>query len=252
MFPTLFKLGPVEIHTYGVFVALGFFIGFKVLLYYGKKINISASLIESLTFLVFIFSIIGARIFYVLISWGEFRDNFLDVFKVWQGGLVFWGGFLGGALTVIIFALKNKISIWKMGDAFAPALAIGHALGRIGCFFAGCCYGKPNDSFFGVLFPKESLAPCDVKRLPTQLISAVLLLILFFILKYFWNKKRFDGQVMLVYVILYSLGRFFIEFFRGDFRGYMILGITPTQIVAIIVFVISFVFYYKKVSKMSS
>ncbi len=248
MHPTLFKIGFLEIHTYGVFVALGFFVGFKVLLFYGKKSSFPPSLIESLTFLVFIFSLIGARLFYVLIAWSDFIGSPLDIFKIWEGGLVFWGGFLGGAITGIIFSIKNKLPLWKLADVFAPALAIGHAIGRIGCFCAGCCYGKPTDSFLGIVFPENCLAPAGIKIIPTQIISSVLLFLLFLILRFLWNKKKFSGQIFLVYAVLFSLGRFFIEFLRGDFRGNLILGITPTQIVSILVFVIS-IFLYHNLSR---
>ena len=243
MHPTLFKIGFLEIHTYGVFVALGFFVGFKMLLFYGKKSSFSLALIEKLTFLVFIFSLIGARLFYVLISWQEFASNPLDIFKIWQGGLVFWGGFLGGAITCIIFSIKNKMPLWKLADVFAPALAIGHALGRIGCFFAGCCYGKNTDSFLGVVFPENCPAPAGIKLVPTQILSSILLFILFLILVIFWKRKKFNGQIFLIYTVFFSVGRFFMEFLRGDFRGNLILGITPTQIVSVLIFIISISFY---------
>ncbi|MFA5780136.1 MAG: prolipoprotein diacylglyceryl transferase [Elusimicrobiota bacterium] len=245
MHPTLFKIGFLEIHTYGVFVALGFFVGFKMLLFYGKKSSFSPALIETLTFWVFIFSLIGARLFYVLISWQEFAGNPSDIFKIWQGGLVFWGGFLGGAITGIIFSIKNKMPLWKLADVFAPALAIGHALGRIGCFFAGCCYGKKTDSFLGVVFPENCLAPTGVKLIPAQLLSSGLLSILFLILVIFWKRKKFDGQIFLIYSVLFSVGRFFIEFLRGDFRGNLILGITPTQIISVTIFIVSIIVWKK-------
>lgn len=246
MYPTLLKIGFLEIHTYGVFVALGFFAAFKLLLFYGKKSSFPPALIETLAFLVFIFSLFGARLFYVLISWREFAGSPSDIFKIWQGGLVFWGGFLGGALTGIIFSIKNKMPLWKLADVFAPAMAIGHALGRIGCFFAGCCYGKNTESFLGVVFPENCLAPAGIKLLPTQLLSSILLFTLFLILVIFWKRKKFDGQIFFTYTVLFSAGRFLIEFLRGDFRGNLILGITPTQVVSVLVFIVSVIIILKK------
>ncbi|MFH1540968.1 MAG: prolipoprotein diacylglyceryl transferase [Elusimicrobiota bacterium] len=245
MYPILFKIGFVKIHTYGVFVALGFFIGFKILLFYSKKSSFSLDLIEKLTFLVFIFSLVGARLFYVLISWQEFVNTPLDIFKIWHGGLVFWGGFLGGGLTVIIFSTKHKMAFWKLADVFAVALIIGHALGRIGCFFAGCCYGRQTDSFFGIVFPENCLAPEGIKLIPVQLIGSVSLFLLFLFLLIFWKRKRFDGQIFLIYTISFSCGRFFIEFLRDDFRGNTILGVTPTQIVSVVIFIISITIWKK-------
>ncbi|MBN1385339.1 MAG: prolipoprotein diacylglyceryl transferase [Elusimicrobia bacterium] len=245
MFPTLLKIGFLEFHTYGFFVALGFLIGFKTLLRYGKKSGISVATVESLAFLTFITSLVGARLFYVLISLEEFIRSPIDILKIWQGGLVFWGGLLSGIVTVIIFSVKHRIPLWKLADIFAPALAIGHSLGRIGCFFAGCCYGIPTDLLCGVVFPENSLAPYGMKLFPVQLLSSLLLFILFLILNYAWNKKRFDGQISLVYTLLFSSGRFFIEFLRGDFRGTEVFGITPTQIVSVLMLIVSTIFYYR-------
>jgi phosphatidylglycerol:prolipoprotein diacylglycerol transferase len=124
-------------------------------------------------------------------------------------------------------------------DVIAIGIPLGHAFGRLGCFFYGCCYGKPTDSFIGVLFPPDSAAGyLGVKVIPTQLISSFFLFVLFFILLFLRKKKRFDGQIALSYIILYSIFRFLIEFFRGDPRG-TFLHLSTSQFISLILVVIS-------------
>jgi len=249
MYPTLFKIGPIGIHTYGLFVALGFFAGFKLLLSYAKKLDIPSPKIESLVLWVFVFSIIGARLFYGIFSFAEFENNFLDIFKLWQGGLVFSGGFAGGIIAAVVFIARNKLPLAVLSDAAAIALALGQAIGRIGCFFSGCCYGKHCDLWFGVKFPENSLAPSGIKLIPTQLISSLLLFLIFAVLSYFYKKKKNDGQVFALYLILYSVKRFFLEFLRGDFRGNEAFGLTPTQIISFVMLLAGVYLWKRLLSK---
>ena len=247
MYPTLFNIGPLGIHTYGLFVALGFIAGFKVLLNYANEIGIPQQKIESFVMWVFIFSIAGARLFYVLISFAEFRYNLFDIFKVWQGGLVFSGGLLAGATAAVVFIKRNRLPLAKLADASVVALSIGQALGRVGCFFAGCCYGKQCDRWFGVKFPENSLAPSGIKLIPSQLVSALILALIFLVLSYYYRRKHTGGQVFALYLVLYSLKRFFVEYLRGDFRGNEIIGFTPTQVISAVLLV-GGIYLWKKLS----
>jgi len=245
MYPTLINIGSIGIHTYGLFVALGFFAGFKLLLSYAKKLDIPSLKIESLVLWIFVFSIIGARLFYVLFSFNEFKDNFWNIFKLWQGGLFFSGGLVGGIIAAVIFIPKNKMPFAKLTDVLALALTLGQAIGRIGCFFAGCCYGKQCDSWFGVKFPENSLAPSGIKLIPSQIISSLLLFLIFAVLSYFYKRKKNDGQIVALYLVLYSVKRFFVEYLRGDFRGNELFGLTPTQIISSVM-LITGVYLWKK------
>lgn len=171
-------------------------------------------------FTILISAIAGARILYVLINLNDYRDNILDIFKIWNGGLVFFGGFIGGTLGSIIFLRIKKMDIWKTADVLAPGLALGHAVGRFGCLFAGCCYGRPCSLPIALTFTNpDSLAPLNIPLHPTQVYMIVSNFILFLILLAIQRRKRFNGMVFLSYIMLYSLFRSIIEFFRGDFRG---------------------------------
>ena len=143
MYPVLFKIGPVAIYTYGFFVALGFFIGIAVAKKEAARLGQDPVWIGDLCFFILIAAIVGSRAFYVVINIEDFISKPLDVLKIWNGGLVFYGGFIFSLLTAYIYLQKRKLPLWQTTDILAPGLAAGHVFGRVGCFFAGCCYGKP-------------------------------------------------------------------------------------------------------------
>ena len=220
MHPILLQVGSLKLYTYGLFVALGFITAIWFTKRNAKFYGVPDQIVSDLFFTVLISALAGARILYVLINLNAYKDNFFDVFKIWNGGLVFFGGFLGGALGAIIFLKIKKMDIWKTADVIAPGLALGHSVGRFGCLFAGCCYGKPSDLSIALTFSNpDSLAPLNVPLQPTQLYMIASNFILFLILLAIQRRKSFNGMVFLSYIMLYSLFRSIIEFFRGDFRG---------------------------------
>ena len=179
-----------------------------------------------------------------MVEWEWFLSNPLSVILS-RSGFVFYGGIISGILTVLILAKKYKINLLKSGDIAALGIPLGHALGRIGCFCYGCCYGKPTDSSWGILFPQESPAGLlGVKVIPTQLISALFLFLIFFLLLILKRYKRFDGQTLLFYGIGYGIFRFIIEFYRGDLRG-EIFSLSTSQFAALIVIIISIFFFFR-------
>jgi len=220
MHPILLQIGSLKLYTYGLFVALGFITAIWFTKRNARFYGVPDQMISDLFFTVLISALVGARLLYVLINLNTYTDNFLDVFKIWNGGLVFFGGFLGGSLGAIVFLRIKKMDIWKTADVLAPGLALGHSVGRFGCLFAGCCYGKSCTLPFAVTFTNtNSLAPLNIPLHPTQLYMIASNLILFFILLAIQRRKRFNGMVFLSYIMLYSLFRSIIEFYRGDFRG---------------------------------
>lgn len=247
MFPILFRIGPITLHTYGLFVALGFFAAVKIASFFavregGAKKSVEDSFYQLIVILIFS-GIVGARLFYVLSTWDEFRDHLIDVIKVWQGGLVFYGGFLGAVAGFIFWYRKNRAYPWlQIADWIAPAAAFGHALGRLGCFSAGCCYGKPTDKPWGVIFSHpESLAPLGISLHPTQLYEFFFLIALGTFL--FWRaiqRKSEYGFVFADYLLIYPVGRFVIEIFRGDLPR--TAGLTPGQWTSILIFLAGIVF----------
>ncbi len=220
MHPILLQIGSLKLYTYGFFVALGFIIAIWFTKRNAKFYGVPNQIVSDLFFTVLISALVGARILYVLINLNTYTDNFLDIFKIWNGGLVFFGGFIGGTLGAIIFLRIKKMDIWKTADVISPGLALGHAVGRFGCLFAGCCYGKSCSLPIAITFTNpDSLAPLNIPLHPTQLYMIASNVVLFLILLAIQRRKRFNGMVFLSYVMLYSVFRSIIEFFRGDFRG---------------------------------
>lgn len=230
MHPILFSFKGLTVHTYGLMAGLGFIAAIFTATYCGRKNQIKGEDISDLALYIMISAIIGARLFYVLVEPGFFMANPLEIFKVWNGGLVFYGGFILAVITSIVFVKLRSLDLGKTADSIAPGIAIGHSFGRIGCFFAGCCYGKATDLPFGIVFNNSnSLAPTGVCLHPTQIYSSLSNFFIFLVLIYFMGKKKKDGDVFLLYLFLYGVLRMIIEYFRGDNRGELIFNILSTS-----------------------
>ena len=228
MYPELFTIFGITIYTYGVLVAIGFFAGMSYIIKYTNNIPLKKDRMYDFLFYLIILSIIGARLLYVLVNVDFFIQHPLDIIKVWQGGLVFYGGFITAVIYALIYCKYKKIDIKKLADVFAPALALGHVFGRIGCLFSGCCYGKETQCFISIN-----------NRYPTQILEALGNLIIFFILHKLYKKSHKDGYIFLLYLICYSILRFLIEFLRGDDRGSFFLGLSPAQNISIVIFIVA-------------
>jgi len=211
MRPILFSIGSINIYAYGSLMACAFLISIFLARKHAKASGISADLITDLGIILLIFGIIGARIGYVLLNWQNFSYNLIDVIKVYEGGLVFSGGFLLAVLISFLYIKRKKVSFLNVADFIIPYVALAQSIGRIGCFLNGCCYGIPTTSFIGVKFP-HLLDPVY----PTQLILSVSLFLIFIILKLISKKLPFKGTIFLIYILLFSALRFFVEFIRAD------------------------------------
>jgi len=243
MFPDLFSIGPLTIHTYGLFVATGFFIGLLITILLGKSEGIDQKQVMDMGLIIILSAIIGSRAIYVIMNISYYTDRPLDIFKIWQGGLVFSGGITSVLLVMLWYGKRHRLSFFKIADLWVPGAAIGQGIGRIGCFMAGCCYGKPTDAKWGVVFTHpHSLAPLNVSLHPTQMYSSISGVIVFFILLLIYSKRKFKGQVFVWFLILHSTARLAIERFRGDDRG-ILLGsnMTITQFITIIILISSLV-----------
>ncbi len=244
MFPILFKIGPLTIYTYGVLISLGFIAGIVLALYLGKKQGLTRENILDIGFYILVSAIIGSRLVFVLVEYEYFIDNPLDVFKIWEGGLVFFGGLILAVPVLLMYFRKNDLPVWGTLDLFTPSLSLGHAIGRLGCFSAGCCYGKPTDMPWGVLFTHPAaMAVTGVPIHPTQLYEAFTEVGIFIFLMLFRKHKTFNGQVFWIYVLLYSSARFIIEFFRGDTaRGFIYNDFSIAQGISILLFIVAVLF----------
>ena len=227
MYPKLFSIGNFTIYTYGVLVALGFFVGMQYIVKYSKNI-IGKQQVYDFLFYMILVGIVGARLFYVCLDIPYYLSKPLEIVQVWKGGLVYYGGFIAVLIFTFFYFRNKKVNVIKLMDVFAPALALGHLFGRIGCFFSGCCYGKNTDCFLAI-----------AHKHPTQLYEALGNLIIFFILHTLLKKPHKDGYVFVLYMLLYSVLRFSVEFFRGDDRGIFIFSLSPAQNISIIIFMIA-------------
>lgn len=238
MHPILFQIGSITIYTYGFFVFIGTVSGYLLGLSQAKKENISQETFSDIFFWSILTGFISARLTYILVEFPNFLAHPWQILLS-RSGFVFLGGMLGGLLTFWLLSIKYKINFKKLTDTMAASLALGHAFGRIGCFFYGCCWGKPTNSIIGVLFPHDSPAgQCGLKVIPTQLIEASFLFILAGTLWIKSKKKDFDGQIFILYLFSYGCFRFIIEFFRDDPRG-SILGLSTSQIISILIVIIA-------------
>jgi phosphatidylglycerol---prolipoprotein diacylglyceryl transferase len=252
MCPILFHVGRFPIYAYGFFIVMGFAIATLLASLKIRKSNIKISFEKGvdLFFYTILSAFLGARILYVLINVEAFREQPLKIFKIWEGGLVFYGGLVPAAVVAFWVMKRRRYPIWKLADLISPLIALGLSFGRMGCFLAGCCYGKETSLPWAVVFKNpDSLARLNIPLHPTQLYDAVNGLVLFFFLTWVEKRKTFDGQIFWLFLLLYSMTRFFIEIFRGDPRGFLFADLLSTsQAIGILlaIFSLFMLFYIKK------
>jgi phosphatidylglycerol:prolipoprotein diacylglycerol transferase len=222
MFPELFTVGPVVIHTYGLLVALGILAGVILGEHLNRQSGGEPGRIVDMSVIVVLAGLAGARIIFVLDNWGYYAQDPVEILKFWQGGLVFYGGLAGGTAAFILVIRHYRLYLWDMLDIGAAAVALGHAFGRLGCFSAGCCYGRPSTLPWSITFTDPHCLAVEVLNTPvhpTQLYSFLFLTTLAAFLAYLHPRRRFPGQMAAVYLLSYGIFRFAVEFLRGDPRG---------------------------------
>lgn len=235
-------LGPIPIRMYGLMIGIGFLLAIYFSSRRARKEGVDPDRILDMGVYLLLAAIVGSRILYVLTNLPEFSAHPLEAFAIWKGGLVFYGGLLAAVPVGLWYVRKHKLPVWKSADIMGPYIALGHAFGRLGCFFAGCCYGGPCSGPFCITFnDPHSLAPLGAPLFPTQLIESGGEFLIFGALILLRPYKKFDGQLFWFYPLFYSVLRFSLEFFRGDAeRGLYFGGIVSTsQIIAVLMFVAS-------------
>lgn len=226
MHPIIFQFGPLTIYSYGLLVALGFIIATFLVSRQAIKFDIHPDRIISLSLLILISGIIGARVLYILFNIGYYLSNPLEIIMITHGGLVFYGGAISAFLFGLIYVKKAGLSILNTADLVVPYVALGHSIGRIGCLLNGCCFG----SLFGI---------------PIQIYSSLALIFIFVLLRFGQDRPHKAGRILYSYFLLYSVKRFIIEFWRAEHTA-IFLGITLFQIISIALFCFSLFMLRKK------
>lgn len=248
MHPKLFDAGPITVYSYGFFIAVGALLGLVYMAAQAKKqFNLSYDQSNSLFIYIVVAAVVGGKIFLFFENPSYYAQNLGRLVR--GSGFVFYGSFLFAVPTMLWFFRRHKIPTLAMLDVMAVVTCIVHAFGRIGCLMAGCCHGKPTESFFGIVFtdPMCQAEPLNTPLHPTQIYEATFLFALLGFLTWLKGRKTFDGQLFFTYLIVYAVGRGIIEIFRGDVaRGFVVDGVlSNSQFVSLLVIAATIYFYVK-------
>ncbi|MDD5246062.1 MAG: prolipoprotein diacylglyceryl transferase [Candidatus Omnitrophica bacterium] len=228
MHPQICQIGPLTIYSYGLMMALAFLTSVSLAGMRARKEGIDPEVIFNVALQAMIWGVVGARAFYVLENLSEYLSNPREIIMLQHGGLSWFGGFIAGSGSVLIYLKKKKLKVITILDLIVPFLALGQSIGRIGCLLNGCCYGRPSE--LGIYFPVHG-----AELIPTQLYSSLFLIVIFVILRIIQERPHQAGKIFFAYLLLYSLKRFLIEFWRADNPG-VLWGLTLFQVLSIIMF----------------
>ncbi|MDE6017149.1 MAG: prolipoprotein diacylglyceryl transferase [Acetatifactor sp.] len=238
MYNDILTIGPVTIHSYGVLIVIGIFVALFIGEARAKKRNLNPDEIYNLTICCAFLGFLGAKLLFCIVEWREFLRDPLSLLK--SNGFVVYGGIIVGVLAGYLWCRLRKLVFLDYFDIVLPSVAVAQGFGRLGCFMAGCCYGRETNSAFCVVFHNSDYAPNDVRLIPTQLISEACIFVIAGVLFISARIPRNQGTVGFLYLILYSIGRFCVEFLRNDYRGE--IGILSTsQFISIFIFLMGIV-----------
>src|SRR5215471_10517010 len=225
MYPRLFDLGPITVYTYGVLLAAAYLLGLRLAMNRAKARGLDANRVLDLGIYIIISALVGAKLLLLVTDFRTFSANPRELLTLARSGGVFYGGLILAVVVALWYIRKIGLPLWTTCDVFAPGIALGHVVGRFGCFFAGCCYGKETHVPWAITFHDPFAAanvgtPLGVPLHPTQLYEAGAELLI--LLALLWIERRdrgFPGRTFWLYMFLYGVSRFIIEFYRGDERG---------------------------------
>ena len=239
VYPELFKLGPLTVYAYGVLLAASYLLGLRLAMTRAKRWGLDANRVLDLGIYIIIAALIGAKLMLLFVDFDQFRRSPWELLALARSGGVFYGGLILAVAVAFWYIARHRMPFWTTCDVFAPGIALGHVTGRLGCFAAGCCYGKPTDVPWAVIFTNPLAAanvgtPLGIPLHPTQLYEAgAELLILVLLLATERKGKLFAGRTFWSYMFLYAVSRFIIEIYRGDPRG-AILGFSTSQFISLV------------------
>ena len=235
-------LGPLTIHMYGIMIAVGFLAALFLCIHRGKKRGLSEDAFYGIFLCALLGGIVGSKLLYILVSLPQIIRN-PSILLDFRNGFVVYGGILGGIFASYIYLRIKKQKFLNYFDVVMPSVALAQGFGRLGCFFAGCCYGRETDGPFHIVFTQSAFAPNNVPLLPTQLMSSAGDFLIALVLILYANRNPGKGRVGSLYLILYGIGRFIIEFFRGDPRGSV--GVLSTsQVISLVIVAAGLVLFF--------
>jgi phosphatidylglycerol:prolipoprotein diacylglycerol transferase len=246
MHPILFEIGGWPIYSYGLLLAGAYLAGLQLAVVRARRLGMDGTKIMDLGIYLIIAALVGAKLMLVIVDFEYFRQRPAELLSLVRAGGVFYGGLLG-ALGVAYFLVRRyKLNLWTTADLMAPGIALGHVIGRMGCLLAGCCYGRPTDVPWGIVFTNPAAAanvgtPLGIALHPTQLYDAgAELLIMVVLLATERRGRPYPGRTFWLYMLLYAISRFIVEIYRGDDRG-MLMGLSTSQAVSVVVLPLSLI-----------
>jgi phosphatidylglycerol:prolipoprotein diacylglycerol transferase len=225
MHPILFEIGGFPVYTYGVLLAAAYLLGLQFALVRARRRGLDPNRVMDLGIWIIVSALAGAKLLLLAVEWDTYGRNPRELLTLVRSGGVFYGGLIAAVVVALWYLRRHRMPVWQVTDVFAPGIALGHVVGRVGCLFAGCCFGKPTTVPWAITFRNEYAAqnvgtPLNVPLHPTQLYEAgAELLILGLLLATERKGRAFPGRTFWGYMLLYGISRFIIEFFRGDSRG---------------------------------
>ena len=247
MHPILFEIGRFPVYTYGVLLAAAYLLGLQFAIVRARKRGLDPNRTMDLGIWIIISALIGAKALLLIVEWDTFKSDPKELMTLLRSGGVFYGGLIAAVGVALWYLWRHRMPVWTVTDVFAPGIALGHVIGRLGCLFAGCCFGiRAEDLPWGITFRNEYAAqnvgtPLNVPLHPTQLYEAGAELLILVILLMTERKGRaFPGRTFWGYMFLYGISRFIIEFYRGDARG-MVGTLSTSQFVSVVIVPLSII-----------
>jgi phosphatidylglycerol:prolipoprotein diacylglycerol transferase len=249
VYPELFSIGPITVYSYGVLLAVSYLLGLRLAMSRAKQWGLDANRVLDLGIYIIIAALIGAKLLLLVVDFDQFRRAPAELLSLARSGGVFYGGLILAVLAAFWYIAKHRMPFWTTTDVFAPGIALGHVTGRLGCFAAGCCYGRPTTLPWGITFHNPLAAanvgtPLGVALHPTQLYEAGAELLILGILLFTEKRgKPFAGRTFWAYMLMYAISRYIIEFYRGDPRGEM-FGMSTSQFISVILAPLSLIMLF--------
>lgn len=246
MHPILFEVGDFPVYTYGVLLAAAYLLGLQFALVRARRLGLDPNRIMDLGIWVIVSALVGAKLLLLVVEWDTYRQSASELLTLVRSGGVFYGGLIAAVAVALWYMWRHRMPVWSVSDAFAPGIALGHVIGRTGCLFAGCCFGRPGSVPWAITFHDDYAArnvgtPLGIPLHPTQIYEAAAeLLILGILLLGERRGRQFPGRTFWGYMLFYGISRFVIEFYRGDSRG-MIGMFSTSQFVSMLIVPLSIV-----------